>query len=95
MILFEWDPAKAKANVRKHGVSFEEARSVFFDELAVQFFDEEHAAEEARFLMLGMSSEARLLLVCHWERSAGSVIRIISARRATKRESAYYGGDGT
>jgi uncharacterized DUF497 family protein len=95
MIRFEWDPAKAKANVRKHGVSFEEAQSVFFDEFAVQFFDEKHAAEEERFLMLGMSSEARLLLVCHCERRAGSVIRIISARRATKRESAYYGGDGT
>ena len=95
MIRFEWDPAKAKANVRKHGVSFEEAQSVFFDEFAVQFFDEEHSAEEERFLMLGMSSEARLLLVCHCERRAGRVIRIISARRATKRESTYYGGDGT
>lgn len=95
MIRFEWDPAKAKANVRKHGVSFEEAQSVFFDEFAVQFFDEEHSAEEERFLMLGMSSEARLLLACHCERRAGSVIRIISARLATKRESTYYGGDGT
>jgi uncharacterized DUF497 family protein len=95
MIRFEWDPTKATANVRKHGVSFEEAQSVFFDECAVQFFDEERSGEEERFLMLGMSSEARLLLVCHCERRTGSVIRIISARRATKRESAYYGGDGT
>jgi uncharacterized DUF497 family protein len=95
MIRFEWDPAKAKANVRKHGVSFEEAQSVFYDEFAVQFFDEEHSSDEERFLMLGVSSGARLLLVCHCERESGNVIRIIAARRATKRESAFYGGEGT
>lgn len=93
MIRFEWDPAKARANVRRHGVSFEEAQSVFYDEFAVQFFDEDHSSDEERFLMLGMSSGARLLLVCHCEREAGNVIRIISARRATKRESAFYGGE--
>jgi uncharacterized DUF497 family protein len=92
MIRFEWDAAKARANLRKHRVSFEEAKSVFYDELAVQFYDEEHSSEEDRFLMLGMSSEARILLVCHCERVSGSVIRIISARRATKREGAIYGG---
>jgi uncharacterized protein len=95
MIRFEWDAAKAKANVQTHGVSFEEAQSVFYDDFAVQFIDEEHSSEEDRFLILGMSSGARLLLVCHCEREAGNVIRIISARRATKRESVYYGGDGT
>lgn len=92
MIRFDWDPSKARTNARKHGVSFEEAQSVFYDEFAVQFFDDEHSsAEEERFLMLGMSSNARLLIVCHCERAAGNFIRIISARRATKRESAFYG----
>lgn len=92
MIKFEWNAAKASINVKKHGVSFEEAQSIFYDEFAVQFFDEEHSSEEDRFLLLGMSTEARLLLVCHCERESGSVIRIISARRATKHESAFYGG---
>jgi len=91
MIKFEWDPAKATANARKHGVSFEEAQSVFYDEFAVQFFDDEHSGDEERFLMLGMSTEANLLLVCHCERDAGNIIRIISARKATKRESSFYG----
>ncbi len=92
MIEFEWDPAKAETNLKKHGVSFEEARSVFYDEFAVQFFDEAHSSGEERFLMLGMSVEARLLLVCHCERAAGRLIRIISARKATKREQVFYGG---
>ena len=91
MVEFDWDPAKASANFRKHGVSFEEAQSVFYDEFAVQFFDEAHASDEDRFLMLGMSSGANLLLVCHCERGGGGVIRIISARKATKQESAFYG----
>lgn len=93
MITFEWDAAKAKANLKKHGVSFEEAQSIFFDDFAVQFFDDDHSSDEERFLMLGMSTGARLLLVCHCERDAGSVIRIISARKATKRESAFYGSE--
>ena len=93
MIEFELDSAKAAANFRKHGVSFEEARSIFYDEFAVQFFDEEHSADEERFLLLGMSTGARLLLVCHCEREAGHIVRIVSARKATKRESAFYGGD--
>lgn len=92
MIKFQWDPDKAVANHKAHGVSFEEARTVFFDEFAVQFFDEEHSSEEDRFIMLGMSSQANLLVVCHCERARGHVIRIISARRATTHESKYYGG---
>ena len=92
MIKFEWDPPKAAANLRKHQVSFDEAKSVFYDEFAVQFFDEEHSLDEERFLMLGMSSGAKLLIVCHCEREHGEVIRIISARKATKRESAFYQG---
>lgn len=91
MIRFEWDSAKATANARKHGVSFEEAQSVFYDEFAVQFFDDEHSGDEERFLLLGMSTEANLLLVCHCERDAGTIIRIISARKATRRESSFYG----
>jgi uncharacterized DUF497 family protein len=73
-------------------VSFEEAQTVFYDENAVQFFDEEHSADENRFLLLGMSIEAKLLIVCHCERQDGEVIRIISARNATKRESVFYKG---
>lgn len=92
MIEFEWDEAKTASNQKKHGVSFEEARSVFYDEFAVQFFDEENSGSEDRFLMLGFSDEARLLIVCHCERDQGNIIRIISARRATKNESAYYPG---
>ncbi len=90
MIKFEWDAAKAVANLKKHGVSFDEAKSVFFDELGVQFFDDEHSEDERRFLMLGLSSTTKLLIVCHCERDHGTTIRIISARKATKRESAFY-----
>jgi len=92
MIKFEWDEAKAAANLKKHQVSFEEAKSIFYDEFGVQFFDDEHSNEEERFLMLGMSSGAKLLIVCHCEREHGALIRIISARKATKRESAFYRG---
>ncbi|MBP7422491.1 MAG: BrnT family toxin [Sulfuritalea sp.] len=88
---FEWDLAKAVANLRKHGVSFEEAQSVFYDEFAVQFYDDGHSGDEERFLLLGMSTGASLLLVCHCERDSGSTIRIISARKATRRESTFYG----
>lgn len=92
MINFEWDAAKASANFKKHHVSFEEAKSIFYDEFGVQFFDDEHSKEEERFLMLGMSSGAKLLIVCHCERELGATIRIISARKATQRESAFYQG---
>lgn len=90
---FEWDPAKAASNAKKHKVTFEVARTVFYDDFAVQFFDEEHSSKEDRFLLLGMSSDARLLLVCHCEREGGDVIRIISARKATKNEAQYYQGE--
>lgn len=92
MIQFDWDPAKATLNQRKHGVSFEEAKSVFYDEFALQFYDHEHSSTEDRYFMLGMSSRARLLLVCHCERASAEIIRIISARKATPSESQYYGG---
>ncbi len=90
MISFEWHEAKDRANQKKHGISFEEAKSVFFDEYAVQFYDEGHSVEEDRFIMLGMSSESRILIVCHCERERGETIRIISARRATKNERRFY-----
>jgi len=66
---------------------------VFHDEFALQFFDDDHSSNEDRFLLLGMSASAKLLLVAHCERKAGSVVRIISARKATKRESAFYGSE--
>ncbi len=76
MIKFDWDQPKAAANKKKHRVSFDEAQSVFYDEFAVQFFDEENSESEDRFLMLGFSDEARLLIVCHCERDHGNIIRI-------------------
>jgi len=89
---FEWDPSKASTNLKKHQVSFEEAKTVFFDDFAVQFFDDEHSTDEDRFIMLGMSSSARLLIVCHCERGEGEVVRIISARKATRSEASFYPG---
>ena len=90
---FEWDSSKAASNAKKHKVTFEVARTVFYDDFAVQFFDEEHSFDEERFLLLGMSSDARLLLVCHCEREDGDVIRIISARKATESEAQNYRGE--
>jgi len=87
---FDWDPDKASRNLRKHGVSFEEAQSVFYDEFAVQFLDAEHSDVEERFIMPGMSHSARLLVVVHCERCAGEVIRITSARKATASEAKHY-----
>ncbi|MBR9812705.1 BrnT family toxin [bacterium] len=92
MIRFDWNPAKASSNAEKHGVTFVEAQSVFYDEYARQFFDQEHSQSEDRFLMLGLSDRSRVLLVCHCERQAGEVIRIISARKATKAERKLYEG---
>ncbi len=93
MIKFSWDQAKAKSNLKKHGVSFEEAQSVFYDEFAIQFFDEESSTEEDRFLLLGLSNEARVLVVVHCERGEnGEELRIISARKATNRERTFYQG---
>ncbi|MDZ4261775.1 MAG: BrnT family toxin [Pseudomonadota bacterium] len=90
MIEFEWNPGKAAANQKKHGVSFEEAKSVFYDEFAIQFYDDDNSPVEDRFLMLGLSCESRVLIVCHCERDSGNTIRIISARKATKNERKYY-----
>ena len=91
MISFEWSPAKARSNFKKHGVSFEEAQSVFYDEFARQFYDKDHSSKEERFILLGMSNQSRVLIVCHCERT-GDVIRIISARKATRKERKFYEG---
>lgn len=89
-IKFAWDTRKDKSNQKKHGISFVEAESVFYDENAVQFFDDEHSSHaEDRFLMLGMSFNQHLLLICHCVREQDT-IRIISARKATKTESSFY-----
>ncbi len=94
MIRFEWNQTKARSNLKKHGISFEEALSVFYDEYAIQFYDDGNSElGEARFLMLGLSNESRLVLVCYCERRSGEVIRIISARKATKNERRCYEGD--
>lgn len=87
---FEWDDRKAAANARKHGVSFDEAKSVFVDERAKLIDDPDHSEDEDRFVLLGLSSALRLLLVCHCYRSESNVIRIISARKATAKESNSY-----
>lgn len=87
---FEWDEKKNRGNQRKHKISFEEARTVFFDDYAVEFYDNENSEWEDRLLMLGLSAKLRILLVCHSYRKDDSVIRIISARKATKNEQNYY-----
>ena len=89
-IRFEWDKSKAALNRQKHGISFEEAQTVFYDEQAMEFFDPDHSEREERFIMLGMSFKLRVLVVCHCVREAQSVIRIISARRATRHEAKQY-----
>ncbi len=87
---FEWDPRKASANKKKHGVSFEEARTVFFDENAKLINDPDHSEDEDRFVLLGISSALRVILVCHCYRAEGGAIRIISARKASSQESKQY-----
>jgi uncharacterized DUF497 family protein len=90
MLRFEWDERKAAIDARKHGVTFEDARSVFFDERARLIDDPDHSGDGERFILLGLSRSLRLLVVCHCYRGAGSVIRIISARKATPHESKFY-----
>ncbi|MBN2804460.1 MAG: BrnT family toxin [Deltaproteobacteria bacterium] len=87
---FQWDPIKNKSNQKKHGVSFEEAQTVFFDENARIIPDPDHSDEEERFILLGISSSTRLLTVCHCYRTSTDLIRIITARKATKTESKWY-----
>ncbi len=89
-IRFEWDPNKARANLRKHSIAFSEASTAFFDEYALVVADPEHSRDEERFVLLGLSVTARLLVVIHCLRSDEEVIRIISARRASPSESRQY-----
>ncbi|MGK0291136.1 MAG: uncharacterized DUF497 family protein [bacterium] len=89
-IVFEWDDTKANKNLKKHHVSFTEAQSVFFDDNAIQFWDEKSSQDEERFLMLGLSNKLRILLIVHCYRGSDSTIRIISARKATKSEKSEY-----
>lgn len=87
---FEWDNKKDKINAKKHGVSFDEARTVFFDEQAIQFYDPEHSDEEDRFILLGTSFKLKTLVVCHCFREEETKIRIISARKADAEEEQAY-----
>jgi uncharacterized protein len=89
-VRFDWEPVKAEGNLRKHGVSFDEAQSVFYDEYATEFYDDTHSEWEDRFLLLGLSSHLRLVMVCHCYRENDLVIRIISARKATTNEAKFY-----
>jgi len=87
---FVWDDRKDLANQRKHGVSFAEARSVFYDENAREYADPDHSAREERFILLGISSRLRVLVVCQCYRESETVIRLISARRAQRNEEEAY-----
>jgi len=89
-IHFDWDASKAQSNLKKHNVSFEEAMSVFLDENAIEFYDEVHSEWEERFLLLGISNKLNLLLICHCYREENGMVRIISARKATKGEAEHY-----
>ena len=87
---FDWNPDKNKSNIRKHGVDFEEAETVFQDEMALELFDDEHSGGEDRYIIIGISSKTRELMVCHCYRNNSDIVRIISARRATKNEIVLY-----
>ena len=87
---FVWDPRKAKVNLRKHGVSFEEAQTVFLDDHALLVDDPDHSDDEDRFLLLGVSSGLRVLVVCHCHRESEQVIRLINARKGDREERRQY-----
>jgi uncharacterized DUF497 family protein len=91
-VRFEWDKQKDLANFRNHGVAFDEAKTVFYDENAIEFYDEGHSLKEVRFLMIGLSSKLRILLVSYavMEGKNEEIIRIISSRKATKNEQKIY-----
>ena len=90
MYIFDWDENKNQINQKKHGINFEEASSVFYDEKAILFDDPEHSEWEERFILLGMSNAANACMVCHCYRESDTVISIISARKATKKEAERY-----
>jgi uncharacterized DUF497 family protein len=90
LLRFDWDPLKAKANLKKHGVNFEEAQSAFYDDWAILYDDPDHSVNEDRFLLLGVSVRFRILIVSHCYRANDSVIRLISARKALGEEEKEY-----
>jgi len=90
MTEFSWDPRKNSSNLKKHGVSFEEAKTVFLDDFAIRYHDPDHSDDEDRFIMLGISATLRVLVVCHCYLQEDSVIRFISARKATNNEEDAY-----
>ncbi|MFA7556047.1 MAG: BrnT family toxin [Spongiibacteraceae bacterium] len=90
-LIFEWDETKSQSNLKKHKVSFNEAKTVFSDELARLIPDPDHSIDEERFILLGASTQLRLLVVCHCEKIDGAV-RIISARKADTHERKQYEG---
>jgi len=89
-IRFEWDDRKAASNIKKHGVSFEEAKTVFYDDYALLIHDPDHSDNEDRFILLGLSSKMKILVVVHLYKEKDNLIKIISARKATRKESKYY-----
>ncbi len=90
MLQFEWDENKNTINKKKHGISYEEAETAFYDDQAVVLPDPQHSQDEERFILLGFSAMARLLMVCHCIRGEDDIIRIISARKATRIETEQY-----
>ncbi len=88
--IFTWDDDKNISNQRKHGISFEDAQTVFFDENAIEFDDPDHSISEERFILLGLNQSLKVLVVCHCYRKDDAEIRIISARKATKKEQIVY-----
>lgn len=90
MIEFEWDRSKNDNNIEKHGIDFNEAKTVFYDVEALVISDPDHSKDEERFIILGLSTNINLLIVCHCYRDDDKIIRIISARKATKKEVDYY-----
>ena len=89
-MIFTWDEEKATSNLKKHSISFQEAQSVFDDCDALRIFDPDHSEDEERFILLGLSTVLRVLVICHCYRSNDEEIRIISARKATKQETTIY-----
>ena len=90
MYYFDWDENKNRINLEKHGITFEEASTMFFDDRAILFDDPEHSIDEDRLLLLGMGETAKVCIVCHCYKESDTVIRIISARQATRKEEQRY-----
>lgn len=90
MIEFVWDESKGRTNVRKHGITFDEVKTVFYDANARLAYDGEHSTDEDRFVLLGLSVGLKILVICHCYREEDEIIRIISARKATRKEAGYY-----